>query len=436
MKRGVLFAVAAIGLLAAFALKEPCTTSDWQDHYQYRNYCYSDIFPLYFARGLADGQVPYLEAFNEYPVVTGMFSYAVARVTDGVQEYMHLTFILLLVAAAWTARSLWRIAGDEAVVWWSLAPPLAIHALTNWDLLAVAMAAGGWWAWRQSQHFTAAFLFGLGGAAKLYPAFFLPFLFFDVLRQELGSAGFKDLPARWRQQVGGLRATGATLAGGTLGFAGPNLAVAAAAPHGWRESWRFHRERHTDFETLWETFVRPAVEPMFPGWGWNDQWHDLVASAGLVILVASTAYLSYRVWKGLDPLLAGGIVVMVFLLSNKVYSPQYTLWVFPLLLLLHAKVRLMVAFLVADLVVFLARYRLFTPAPGQDDWDMSWQSLHAFAVIARWIMLAWLTAELALRHGLGRRPKPGGTTIGDPSLAPQADHSDQEPGPRETPAAA
>ena len=49
---------------------------------------------------------------------------------------------------------------------------MIVHAFTNWDLIASALAGDGLLAWAR-RPVLAGVLFGLGAAAKLYPAFLL-----------------------------------------------------------------------------------------------------------------------------------------------------------------------------------------------------------------------------------------------------------------------
>ena len=53
------------------------------------------------------------------------------------------------------------------------APLLAFHAFTNWDLLAVAFAAGGLLAWSKTAPAIAGILIGFGAATKAYPLLML-----------------------------------------------------------------------------------------------------------------------------------------------------------------------------------------------------------------------------------------------------------------------
>lgn len=410
-RRNLALLVAAATLLGgagAFALKEQCNHIDWDErHLQYWRYCYSDILPLYDRFHLGEDRWPYdlnpIELGGgpygytpvEYPVATVAFAYAVALITEGKVAYLEVTNALLVAGAGVVAWALWKSGVDwRRIAFWGVGPPLIIHGTTNWDLLAAACCMAGWWAWGRKRPMLAAALFGLGGAAKLYPAFFLPYLAWETLfSREPGGRRFRpDYKAMTDVIVGTL-----------IGFVLPNFIVWRMTPQAWLDVWRFHSKRDPDFETAFEA-IREGLQKV--GWGWekDELWRTLIGTGGLVVLCLCGLYLAWAVWKrDLQPLVAGAIAVILFLLLNRVYSPQYTLWVFPLLLALRAPWVSMSLFVAADLAVFLIRYPLMAQAPGEGD---AYQVAHRIAVIARWIFLATCLWQIARMHGALGTPKP------------------------------
>ena len=397
----IVAAAASLTLLAGFAIKNECTFHDWADNYQYRHYCYSDILPLYYIRGLDTDDRPYLDEFSEYPVMTGFVTYLAARLTDTMQGYMLVTFFFLLLSGFLATVLIHQLRLPVAnQLAWAASPALVIHAYTNWDLVAVALAVGGWLAWRNDQRFASALLFGLGGATKLYPAFFLPFLFFDALKRRNATHAAH------------------TFVGGTLGFGVPNFLVFLVAPHNWLEIWRFHLRRDPDFETPWQALLGDYGRTM-P----LEAYRELVANLGGAAMVLALLGLAYAQWRRrLDPLAAGALLTLIFLLTNRVYSPQYTLWALPFLAILARPGLTLVAYYAADLAVFWVRYKLFLPPPGQTEgWNLEWDPWHKLAVNLRWLLLAILTvlvARAALRNGPRRSALDRGTRI---SAAKQPD---------------
>ncbi|MGZ4130464.1 MAG: hypothetical protein ACXVPR_06530, partial [Actinomycetota bacterium] len=69
----VAIAVTCGSLFVGLALHAPCVSRGWSTGVQYTRLCYTDVLPMYRHRGLAEGRIPYLDAPNEYPVLTGAF---------------------------------------------------------------------------------------------------------------------------------------------------------------------------------------------------------------------------------------------------------------------------------------------------------------------------------------------------------------------------
>ena len=92
-------------------------------------------------------------------------------------------------------------------------------------------------------------------------------------------------------------------------------------------------------------------------------------------------------------------ILVLFLLTNKVYSPQFSLWLLPWFALALPKLRLFVAFEIADVAVFVTRFSWFGTYVGIDD-GFAGLPLGAFqiAVVVRAVILvvcviAWIRAE-------------------------------------------
>lgn len=362
-------------LVAGLAVKAPCADGDWGDDYeQYKLYCYSDIIPLFYIHGLDEDRVPYVETpgVYEYPVGTGFVAYTTAVLTSGVVAFFLLNALFLAIAGYAATVFIWRSGAHwPHVLWWAASPSLVVHAFTNWDLLAVACAAAGWAEWTQRRDARAAFWFGLGGAVKLYPAFFLPFLFLAPLARGQGESA------------------GRVAAGGFLGLGVPNLVVMVWDFDAWLAMWRFHSARAAD-ETPWALLDAVGVS---------------IGAANVIVailLIAVAAGLGVLVWtRHVNPLAAGGAFTLAFLLLNRVYSPQYTLWLLPILVLLGVPWSRIAAFTVADVAVFLSRYRYFIPPDPQanpDVLDPYWKVVRDVSVAVRWLAMVliavWLTRRL------------------------------------------
>ena len=75
---------------------------------------------------------------------------------------------MMWIAAFVVALCLYLIAGNR-VLYFVLAPTLALYATMNWDLLAIAFATGGTLAYLRRRDAWSGVLLGLGAAAKVFP---------------------------------------------------------------------------------------------------------------------------------------------------------------------------------------------------------------------------------------------------------------------------
>lgn len=341
-------------LAVAFALKSPCL-SDWPVRHQPKG-CYNDIQTLWDSRHLALHLFPYqgtvtkvdhstLDLMNvvlgpgqiEYPVVTGMFAWLTSLVVDSRSWFLVASALALTPIALLAAQTL-HVLAPGRVLLFAMAPGLAAYAFLNWDLLPVAAAAGGVWAWHRGRPGLAGGLLAAGASAKLWPGFLvLPLLLSLLLSGQRRDAG---------------RVFGAA-AVTTLVLNGPFLVANAA---GWAGPFVAQSARQNDYTTnsLWY-----FVAGHLPLRTLN------VVSAGSVVVVWSVLLLfGLRRWRreGSYPWLSvGGAMVTSYIVLSRVDSPQYGLWVLPFLVLLVVPRRWVVLFVVTDLWLWLQWSWLYYP---------------------------------------------------------------------------
>jgi uncharacterized membrane protein len=345
----VLMLLAVIGLAAGWSTKAPCVQTyrtpdgqialDWRDWRQYSEHCYSDVIPLYGLERLQDGDLPYKSSwvdggdgrtrYMEYPVVTGMLQYGVMRVTKAVVSFqdpnephrpeviVYFGVMAVVLALAWliaVACTIPLTARKRDVALMALSPLVAVHAFTNFDTLSVALAAGGMLAWARRRPVTAGILFGLGAAAKLYPVFILGALLVLCLRSNRMRGWWKAFGA----------AAGAWLA--------VNLPFALLYPSGWAEFFRLNSTRPADHDSIYNAIS------VFTGWAGfdgplyaGDSPHNLnLVTFGLFALVCLVvAVIGLTAPQRPRVASLAFLIVAGFLLTNKVWSPQYSLWLVP-----------------------------------------------------------------------------------------------------------
>lgn len=329
---GVVLAATLVTLAAGYLVKLPCITGSWEDGRQYRRLCYSDVAALYGAREL-DTKFPYLEADNEYPVLTGLTMAAAAVPSRTYVQFFNWTAVLLAGAALATAWALHRIAGRRALLF-AVAPTLVAYGFMNWDLIAVMLATLGTLAFLRGRDVPAGVLLGLGAAAKLYPALLVIPFAVDRLRD--GRRG------------DGLRIA-ATAAGTWVAM---NLPFALLAPERWWEFFSFNAARPADWDSVWFLAQRHfhfAFDPKVLN----------VLTAISLVLVSALVWVAAAGRPRFRPWMLGFPFIVAFLLTGKVYSPQYSLWLLPWFVLVLPDLRLFVAFSITDFAVFVTRFQYF-----------------------------------------------------------------------------
>ncbi|HZD18040.1 MAG TPA: glycosyltransferase 87 family protein, partial [Actinomycetota bacterium] len=345
---GVVLASLAGTLLVGLAVKSPCASGDWGDGRAYTRFCYTDIVPLLGTEQLTGDRIPYLDACeefdgvcDEYPVLS-MYTMRLAAWISGANPgYFYANVFLLTIGAVVIAVCLYIMVGSRAL-YFTLAPTLAIYAFINWDLVAVALAAAGTLAYLRRRDVWSGVLLGLGAGAKLYPALFVvPF----VAGRFRGREPDRGIHLAWA-------AAGSWLA--------VNLPFVVGAPGSWWTFFGFNSRRAADWDSLW--FI--ACERLTGQGCVNVRAVTLgsgVFFAGLVALVWWTK-------RQRDPGFArwtlGFPILVLFLLTSKVYSPQYSLWLLPWFALGLPNLRLFVAFEMADTAVFLSRFSWFARLEG------------------------------------------------------------------------
>jgi uncharacterized membrane protein len=386
--------VATLITVGAGALvKEPCASGDWSDGRQYRRLCYSDIVPLLFTERLTGGRLPYLdtcpesagEQCDEYPVLTMYFMRAAAWASSGVAGFYHVNALLLGILALATAAMLYAMAGMRAM-FLAVAPTLLIYSFVNWDLLAVALATGATLAYLRRKDGLSGALIGLGAAAKLYPVLLLaPFILGRLREREKTRALSLGV---WS----------------VLTYGAVNIPFALLVPDSWATFFRFNANRAVDWDSLW--FVACT---RLHGGGTACDWPARVINLlSLVLFVALAAFLYWarrRRHPDFPRWTFGLPLIAAFLLTNKVYSPQYGLWLLPWFALSLPSLPLFAAFEAADVAVFVTRFSWFGRLS-----DVGGLPIGAFqtAVVVRDAILVLCLVAWVLRSEDERLPQQAG----------------------------
>lgn len=323
---------------------------NWDGNRQYTSFCYNDIVPLYGGRGLDEPGFPYayswvedgLTRYMEYPVLAGMFQGGVgwlARTTYpavkwlGMAEvswYFGLTALIMAMVWIGTVVTVFRLTGNRAwdTILMAASPLVVIHAFTNWDIPSIAFMVGALYAVTKHKNWLAGVLVGLGTAFKLWPLFIL--------------GAFLVLAIRNRRWVPFLQMLGGTV----LAWLVVNVPIAVKYPDAWREFFRLNQERGAEWTTIY------AVLSRIFGINFEPDFLNTFSLVGFLACCAAIAVVGLRAPR--TPRVGEMIylIVMAFLLFNKVWSPQYSLWLLVPAVLALPRWRLIMSWALADALVW------------------------------------------------------------------------------------
>lgn len=380
----VLFLALALTCSLGWLFKAHCTPGGWTNAEQYSTGCYNDAIPFWTSREVDKGKIPYFQTRMEYPVLTGAAIWiegSAARLLFGRHaNATHFLGIATFVNALLAGLVLWlflKAGMDHRRLWmWALAPPLILYVGHNWDMVAVALAVGAMLLARRNRLVQAAAMAGLGTAAKLWPVLMLPLLGLGALfeRKRSGTQRFLRASALSAAAIGA--------------WAVVNLPVAAFAYENWSEFYRFSEERGGTAAATWNVLVNMSW------WFTWSQDQNRLATILFTLGASAIVGLGWRrhrdqLWVLFTPVLAW------FLLTNKVYSPQFDLWLYPMLLLTAPRLWPVGLFLLGDVAAYLGEFWYFAGTEG--GWPSAQFRDVAFAAVLRGMVLIWLIID-AVRH--------------------------------------
>jgi len=385
----VMLIIALVFLTLGWTTKSPCLqtigtggadqkVANWANQRAYFQLCYSDTVPLYGAELLSQGKFPYKSSwletdstgepkqqydgapairYMEYPVLTGLYQYAsmaLAKTYTALTKTVAIPVVaevvmffdiaalglaLAWLVVVWAAASLaGRRIWDAALV--AGTPILMFQAFTNFDALATAFATGSMLAWARRRPVLAGVLIGLGVAAKLYPLLLLaPLLLLGVRSGRLADP---------------LKAAAAAV----VAWFVVNAPIMLMFPRGWSEFFILNNRRGDDMDSLYN------VVKSFSGWKGFDQdlgyWEppavlNSVVAVLFVLCCAAIGYVALTAPQRPRVAQLAFLVVVAFLLTNKVWSPQFSLWLVPLAVLALPHRRILLAWMTIDALVWVPR---------------------------------------------------------------------------------
>jgi hypothetical protein len=383
---------AGVGTMAAAVLERShCIQKGWAGSDQFWHACFSDLPALYQLGSLHEGLASFVgggSARTDHPVLTGAaMALLGGLVPDGAfldqtRWYFGLWAVLaavLVVAMVWlTAASRPRHVADAAGL--ALSPVLVLSGLISADVLGVALASAGIWAWARRRPALAGVFLGLAVTARTYPLLLL--LALVLLAARTG---------RWAA-VG--RVLGA--AAGTVGVVLLPFLVAnpAAIPRPYAAWW----SSEAGLGSLW-------MVPQLLGHRLPSGAVTLLAVVGMVGAVVVGALFALSTWR--RPTLAelGLVLVAVALVTGKSFPVQASLWLVPLVALCGVRWRDHLVWAGAEALHFVAVW-LYVGGLSKPDRGLppAWYAVFLLIRVAAVVYLVWRVWHTAALRDAALQP--------------------------------
>ncbi len=264
------------------------------------HYGYSDIFNEDRINPALAQKIPYLEAPLEYPLITGFFIYLMWYLGKTLLGYAAYTGIFLTLFTVITALVLYKLAellGAKDRIWqfFIFAPSLVVFSVYNWDIIAVMFTVLAIYFFCKKDYAYSSLFLSLGFNAKLFPILFLPIMLMKTdVKQGMKIASIFIIS--------------------TLAL---NAYFMLNSFDIWKATYTFHSSRGPNTDSIWALtgLSTPAVN---------------ILSTALFLL--SYLLLIFNS-KKFDFIGMGLLAMLLFLLFNKIASPQYLLWLLPFFVL-------------------------------------------------------------------------------------------------------
>jgi hypothetical protein len=289
---------------------------------------YSDVIWLgaeHYIRGVQlIHPVPYLHDRIEYPVLLGFTLWLPAWLPAGPASWFAVTGVLT-AGATFGSIALVRRHNRGAAWWIAASPALLLDAGINWDLIGIFFLVGAVVWFGEGRYRASGASAALGTCFKLFPVVVAPLA--------LAALGSRWRRSRARSADGaphaGRAGPGADLIGWLVPFAVVCVVVTVpfliAAPSNTLWFYRFNSIRPLK-DSVW-ILAQNAV-------GASLVSNQVINTASLLIVAAAAAYATWTVWRTPDSsqaralALATALVIIVWMAVNKIWNPQYVLWVF------------------------------------------------------------------------------------------------------------
>jgi hypothetical protein len=366
---------------------------------------YTDVLKLSLDHYLRAGGVihplPYVHDRIEYPVLLGFLLWLPSWLPGGPASWLAAEGVVT-AAAVFASIALLRRAHPRAAWWLAASPALLLDSAINWDLIGIAFLVAAVVFFGERRHALSGVTAAIGTCVKLFPVVAAP-----VALAALGSAW-------WRAAGETRRAAASAWWRWALAFAGVCAVVFVpfllVAPSNTLYFVRFNSIR-PEKDSLWGMLGKLL-------WPWISSSH-FVNTASFVVVFAAVLAGSWAVWRlpvehqARGVALGTAIALIAWMAVNKIWNPQYLLWVFAAGAIASAPARFAVALGAVTLWDWWFEFVLRVPDHVNPYTWVGYTSVMArtvvFALLAAWCALELRrlgVARASARTGVAPAPSP------------------------------
>ena len=304
----IVLALAILATALSYFKFNHCEDNNFAGPDQYIHACYSDLPALFSERAFGQGEWAFSggDQAAEYPALQGLVMWATAQISsDSPITYFRINIFLIALLFVASAFILYRIRPDLSYLY-AIAPTGIAALFINWDLWAiVTMLLSIYWFDRKCETLSAVTL-AISIATKFFPiVLLLPVAIIFLRRQDIRGA---------------IRYIVLTLSV----FVAINIPFALTTPQGW---WRFYElnlERKADWGSLWY-----ALSVL----GLDLAAINYLSILTLLIVITAVSIFLLQVERTLSLSESALYIFIGVMAVSKVYSPQFVLWLAPLVIL-------------------------------------------------------------------------------------------------------
>lgn len=353
---------------------------------------YSDASAFFFEHHFALHRAPYFDYPLEYPVLTGGLIWLVGFIHSSVTAYLLATAAVLLACGLMSVLLLDSLPGTRPWLF-VLSPALMLYGVLNWDLFGIALMLGALVLFHRRRNGWAGAVLALAVWAKFFPILLLPL----VLLVRIAERRLRDAAILAATFIATSVVVNAPVALRPAAHGG-GLVVRKA----WLYFFTFNQARSP---------IRPCIScrgSLGVGvnlWGLIGPIQlstTMVNELSALLLAVGVVAVGIATWR-LVPLSGEAVYAPAllalfawFFFINKVYSPQYGLWIVALLALAGAPVALTAAFAAVDVSYFLATFGALAGNSVAKDLFLAAGRLRELMILG---IVVWAVRRLA---GLGR----------------------------------